>query len=226
MRLSVVSVYEKKSSMRFFKYILIGLIAFVMIFVWTNIKIRPFIISIAKGYAENAVSNTLNEIIDEAMKKDNYVFVNLLKDSEGKITAVTMNSADTNLLITKITIGLKNRVDDMEEIKADIPLGNFIPYPFFAGLGPKIPVKFLILATTSVTTEETFASQGINQTLYMLSFKVETKVGIYIPTMHSSVSVENHVPISQTLIVGSVPDAYTNVEGLEGSAQDAVMNID
>ncbi len=226
MRLSMVPLYEKKRGTAVLKYILIPLIALVMIFVWTNIKIRPFIISIAKGYAENAVSNTLNGIMDEAMKEGEYVFVNLIKDGEGKIAAVTMNSADVNLLITKITIGLKERIADMEEIEANIPAGNFVPYPFFAGMGPNIPVKFLILANTSVTAEETFAAQGINQTVYMLSFRVETKVGIYIPTMHSSVTVENNVPVSRTLIVGNVPDSYTNVEGLEGTAQDAVMNID
>lgn len=226
MRMSVVSVYEKQGRGNLLVYIGVILVALVFIFIWINIKIRPFIISVAQGYAVNAMSNTLNEIIDEAMKEEEYTFVNLEKDAEGRIAAVTMNGADTNIIMTKISIGLKNRIADMDEIEANIPLGNFLPYPFFAGLGPKVPVRFLILANTSVTANEMFTARGINQTLYTVSLHVVTRVGIYIPSMHSSVAVENDVPIAQTLIVGDVPDSYTNVEGMEGTVQDTVLDIE
>ncbi len=216
--------YEKRSS--FFTYIVIVLAIFAGVFIWINIKVVPFIISVAQGYAENAVSNTLNDIVNKEMSEEEYEFVNLLKDGEGKICAVTMNSGDTNLLMTEIAIGLREKISDMDEIEADIPLGNFTPYPFFAGLGPKIPVKFIILATTGVEAEENFQAQGINQTLYTLNLNVGTKVEIYIPAMHSSVRVESKVPIAQTLIVGNVPDTYTNIEGMEGTVQDTVLDVE
>jgi sporulation protein YunB len=221
-----MSVNEKKNPFGFLWYILFALIVFIVIFIWVNIKVRPFVISVTQGYAENIASNTLNQIIDEAMKENEYNFVNLIKDSGNRVVAVTMNSADTNLFMTRISIGLKNRIADMDEIEARIPLGNFLPYPFLAGLGPKVPVKFLVLASTAVSAKESFISKGINQSLYTLSLHVVTDVGIYIPAMHSSVRVENEVPIAQTIIVGSVPDSYTNVEGMEGSVQDTVLDIE
>lgn len=226
MRFSVVSVYERNNSSRFLRYILFVLVLFTLVFVWANIKIRPFVISVAQGYAKNVASNTLNDIIDDAMKGEEYSFINIIKDGEGKIAAVTMNSADTNLLMTKISIGLKEKIADMDEVEARIPLGNFMPYPFFAGLGPKVPVRFLILANSSVTAEETFTAKGINQTLYTITLHVNTRVGIYIPAMHSSVEIENDIPIAQTLVVGNVPDSYTNVEGMEGTVQDTVLDIE
>lgn len=225
LRLSIVSAYEKGKTRRFLIYIGVLCVAAVCLFVWVNIKIRPFMVSVAKGYAENIVSNTLNDITDDVMKNEKYTFVDILKDGNGQIAAVTMNSAETNLFITKISIGLKNKIADMDEAEVKIPMGNFLPYPFLAGLGPKVTVRFLILANSSVSPKEEFRAEGINQTLYTLSFRVETRVGIYIPTMHTTVEVENFVPIAQTLIVGGVPESYTNVEGLEGTVQDAVMNI-
>lgn len=226
MRLGIISVYEKRSPWRFLWYILVLFIILAVIFIWINIKVRPFVISVTKGYAENVASNTLNAIIDEAMKEGSYRFVDVVKDSGEKVVAVTLNSVETNLFMTKISIGLKERIADMDEIEARIPLGNFLPYPFLAGLGPKIPVKFLILANTAVNVNENFVSKGINQSLYTLSLHVVTDVGIYIPAMHSSVRVESDVPIAQTLIVGDVPDNYTNVEGMEGSVQDTVLDIE
>lgn len=224
MRMGIGDYYEKKSGV-VLRYIFMALAAFVLIIIWASINIRPMIISVAKGYAENAVANTVNELIESAMSEEEYSFLNIINDSEGRVTAVTMNSADTNLLMTKLTLGLKNKIHNMEEIKADIPLGNFLPYPFFAGLGPDIKVRFLLLANTKSETEETFDAKGINQTLYTLSVNVDTDVGIYIPTMYTRVSVRCNIPLARTLVVGSVPESYTNIEGLEGTAQDAAINL-
>ncbi len=226
MRLGIVSSYEKRSPVRFLWYILLVLIISVALFIWISIKVMPFVVSVTKGYAENVVSNTLSAIINETMSEEEYTFVNVINDSQNRVVAVTMNSFDTNVFMTKISMGLKNKIADMEEIVAEIPLGNFLPYPFLAGMGPEVPVKFLILANTAVSAKEDFASKGINQSLYTLSLHVVTDVGIYIPAMHSSVIIENEVPIAQTVIVGSVPDSYTNVEGMEGSVQDTVLDIE
>lgn len=224
--MSINPTYEREGKADFLvKAACILLIASVGLFIFINIKIRPFVVSVAKGYAVNLVSNALNEIIEEEFRLGDYEFINFVKDSEGRVVAATMNSADINTLMTKISIGLTEKIEDMEEIEANIPLGNFFPYPFLAGIGPEVRVKFLILSNTSITAEEKFEAKGINQTLYTISFQVKTVVGIYIPTIHSSVPVENSVPISQTLIVGLVPDTYTNVEGLEGPASDYILDL-
>lgn len=207
----------------FILMILTALIVGGMIFV--NVKIRPFIISVTQGYATNAVGNTMNDIVNEILKEDEYSFANIINDGEGNVCAVTMNSADVNLFMTRIAIEMKEKIADMDEISAEIPLGNFLPHPFFSGLGPSVRVKFLILANSSSDLKESFSDKGINQTLYTLSINSKTKVRIYVPTVNSSVTVENDIPIFRTLIVGKVPDTYTNVEGVEGSAADTVLNI-
>lgn len=225
MRMSIDPAYERGAG-GFFKILLVLFLAAVGIIALVIIKVRPFVISVAKGYAKNEVNNALNEIIDNALTSGDYTFINIIEDGEGKVAAATMNAADVNLLMARISMGLKSKIADMEAIEAKIPAGNFLPYPFFAGMGPKISVKFLILSNTNIKAVENFTAKGINQTLYTVCFHIETAVGIYIPTMHSSVKLENEIPIAQTLIVGAVPDSYTNVEGLEGTVQDAIMNLD
>ena len=226
MRMSLDFGYEKPKYRRFFIYIALLFVVAAGVFIFINLKIRPFVISVTQGYAVNAVSNTLNDIIDEVLKKDEYRFVNIIKDSQGQIAAVTMNSADVNLFMTQLSIGMKEKIADMDEIEAKIPLGNFLPYPFFAGLGPDIPVRFLILANSNVGVEEKFVSQGINQTLYTLTLNSDTRVKLYIPTVNTSITVKNSIPVFQTLVVGGVPDSYTNVEGMEGTVQDTVLDIE
>ncbi len=226
MRMSLDFGYEKPKYRRFFIYIALFVVLVAGVFVFINLKIRPFVISVTQGYAVNAVSNTLNDIIDEVLKKDEYSFVNIIKDSQGQIAAVMMNSTDVNLFMTQISIGMKEKIADMDEIEAKIPLGNFLPHPFFAGLGPDIPVRFLILANSNVGVEETFEARGINQTLYTLTLYSDTSVKLYIPTVNTSITIKNNIPVFQTLVVGGVPDSYTNVEGMDGTVQDTVLDIE
>ena len=114
MRLGIVSVYEKQSPLRFLWYILWLLIILVAIFIWINIKVRPFVVSVTRGYAENVVSSTLNSLIDEAMNNEDYTFINVISDASQRVVAVNMNSADTNAFMTRLSIGLKQRIADME----------------------------------------------------------------------------------------------------------------
>lgn len=226
MRMSVDFGCEKPTYKRFLIYIALLFAIAVGVFIFINLKIRPFVISVTQGYATNAVDNTLNNIIDEVLQKEEYSFVNIVKDGEGQIAAVMMNSADVNLFMTQLSKGMKEKIASMDKIEAKIPLGNFLPHPFFSGLGPDIPIRFLILANNNVGVEEKFVSQGINQTLYTLTLNSDTRVKLYIPTVNTSITVKNSIPVFQTLVVGDVPDSYTNVEGVEGTAQDTVLNID
>ncbi|MBQ8003016.1 MAG: sporulation protein YunB [Clostridia bacterium] len=223
MRLGIVSVRKKGDRCKRLAFVLLALI---LLTLWAGMKIRPIIVSVAKGYGENVVANNLNEIINKELKNIDFDFTRIVYTPEGTVASVGMDSHKVNLFMTDIVLMLKDKIIELEEIEAKIPLGNFLSNPFFSGLGPSVPVKFLILANTNVTAEDKFVSEGINQTLYTINLRVDTKVGIYIPGIKDSMTVTNIVPISQHLIVGEVPDSYTNVEGMEGTVQDTVLDIE
>ncbi|MCD8049757.1 MAG: sporulation protein YunB [Clostridia bacterium] len=197
----------------------------VLLFVWVNIKIKPFITSVTKSYAENTVAATLNSILREQLQTHDYDFIDITYLPDGSVASVSLNAVETNLLRSALIESLKKEIAALDEQRIGIPLGNFLPNQFFSGLGPKIPVTFLILSNTSVKVAESFTSQGINQTLYTLSFQIETRVGIYIPTLSSSVNVETTIPIAQTIIVGKIPESYTSVDGVEDTPEDVVLNM-
>ena len=223
MRFCIVKANSKKSVL---KKAILGAIALCTLFMWVGMMIRPVIISVAKGYGENIVSNNLNQMINDELSKTNFDFTIVTYTPQGKVADVKIDSHKVNLFMTDIALVLKDKIMNLEEIEAKIPIGNFLSNPFFSGMGPKIPVRFLVLANTSVTLEEDFVSSGINQTLYTINLKVQTKVGIYLPGIKDSTTVVNLVPLSQHVIVSDVPDSYTNIEGMEGSVQDTVLDVD
>lgn len=224
MRMSVVSAYEKGGLKRALCLVLVSLAAVTAIFVWINIKLRPFVTGVTEGYAKVLVSYTLNSIVKEELEKKDYEFIDVRTNEDGRVMSVNLNAVETNLLRSTLIVTLRERTTAMEEKVVRIPLGNFLPYHYFSGLGPKVPIRFLILSNTSIEFTDDFRAEGINQTLYTVTLDIKTKVRIYIPTMPSTVEVENNIPIAQTLIVGDVPESYTNVEGTTSSAPDVVLD--
>jgi sporulation protein YunB len=224
MRYSLVYAYEKGGVKRAVCLFLVSLLGFAAIFIWINIKIRPLVVSVTEGYAKTLVSYDLNSVVKEELEKRDYDFVNVQKDSSGRVMAVSLNAVETNLLKSSLIITLRERDGQPEAKYVRIPLGNFLHNQFFSGLGPKIPVRFLILTNTAVEVNDAFVSEGINQTLYSVSLDIKTSVEIYIPTMSNTLEVENVIPIAQTLIAGEVPDSYTGISGAEGGAADIALN--
>ncbi len=222
--MSVVSAYEKGGLKRALCLVLVSLAAVAAVFVWINIKLRPFVTSVTEGYAKILVSYTLNSVVKEELEKRDYEFTDVRTNGDGSVMAVNLNAVETNLLRSALAVTLRERTAAMEEKVVMVPLGNFLPYHYFSGLGPKVPIRFLILSNTSIEFTDDFRAAGINQTLYTVTLDIKTRVRIYIPTMQSTVETENNIPIAQTLIVGDVPDSYTNVEGTTSSAPDIVLD--
>ena len=59
-----------------------------------------------------------------------------------------------------------------------------------------------------------FKAEGINQTLHRIYLQVDCKVNILTPFDNISEKISNQVLLIEGVIVGNIPDAYYNLEGL------------
>ena len=68
-----------------------------------------------------------------------------------------------------------------------------------------------------------FLAQGINQTLHRVYLQVDCEVSILTPYNTISEKVSNQVLLIENVIVGKIPSAYYNLEGVDStSALDIV----
>jgi hypothetical protein len=56
-----------------------------------------------------------------------------------------------------------------------------------------------------------FSSSGINQTLYRVKLRLTASVQIVMPGVYQAVSVTSEAAIAESVIVGEVPQVYTDV---------------
>ena len=81
-------------------------------------------------------------------------------------------------------------------------------------MGPDIEMKMLIDGSVETDLKSEFKEAGINQTLHRIYLEVRCNVNILTPYDVVNETIVNQVLLIEGLIVGNIPDAYYNLEGL------------
>ena len=68
--------------------------------------------------------------------------------------------------------------------------------------------------TVETDLRSEFKEAGINQTLHRIYLEVKCNVNILTPYHTISETITNQVLLVEGVIIGNIPDAYYNLEGL------------
>lgn len=203
-----------KSFRRLLAFILVisGMLLFLSAFLFTK-YLRPRILSISQSYAENEVSMIIDEevkriMLEEFLSYDKITIIN--RDSSGRVTSISANSVLINNFANELDIKIGERIDSKDLIENKVYLSSLIGSELFSGIGPKIPIRFQPVSITHADITHSFEEAGINQTIHTITLLVTVDIEILLPLAHSFITVKSEMPIAQTLIVGTVPEAYFN----------------
>jgi len=163
--------------------------------------------------ASDMITATINDKINEKMSEGQYTydyFVNLQKDNEGNITAISANMARINTLsseiLQEVIASTNSGLHDLS-----IPLGNLLGSNLLLGRGPKIPVKVLMLTSSYADFKNELTSAGINQIKHQIILEVRVQIDVLLPWEVKSTEVVSEVLIAETVLVGQVPQAYLSL---------------
>ena len=207
--------------------LLIGAAAAVMVFT-TQMK------SMLTRMATSRVTNTVNQIVLESVNRavDSREFeydrmISFEKDNEGRITAVKSNMPEFNRLQSYILREVLDRIDHVSSRDLSIPLGSLTGSALLAGRGPRITVRMESVGASTARLENDFVSAGINQTKHQVRLNIDVSVSVLLPGFSTATKVSNSVVVAETVIVGSVPETYTNFtspQPMEDLAEEYIMN--
>lgn len=192
---------------------------FVLFFIFTTIfyiNVRPVVVKLTESAVTDVVVLAINDVISNEISTgdlDYEKLITLIQDENGNVTALITNMAIINTLQTKITDGVTRSVKDKILNDMDIPIGNVIGGTIFSGRGPSIPIK--ILSVTDVRTKFTnsFSAAGINQTRHKIMLEINVTIDMLVPGCTTSTTVDMEVAVAETVIVGDVPNFYTDSQG-------------
>ena len=200
-----------------------------MFYAYFEASIRPNLLYLCESKTQllgvNVIHSCINEIMAEQSSEAGSLSV-LEKNSAGEITAVRNNTTQMNLINSKLSLMIYDKLSNLEDDTAQIPFGNLISSTsLFANLGPGISIRIKPLGYADINFSDSFTAAGINQVQHKVWIEVKLTIVSYFPGITTKVPITVSVPLEQTVLLGKVPDSYTNFEGSEGVVEDRILDI-
>lgn len=174
--------------------------------------------STARYLAEHQVaalaSNTISQAAQQTLEAGSYTTSDLIavqNSDSGQVESLTTNTVLLNQLRSDIALRVQQQLDDEENNTVSIALGSLIGGELLYGRGPAIPIRYVPTGLIRTRMESEFSSAGINQTQHELVLYVSADLAILLPGTHLTTTVEVPLVVSQTVLVGQVPNSYTSV---------------
>ncbi len=179
---------------------------------YVNARLRPVLEGLASARVESAAARAMNEAILEVLGGTAAgELLSARESKEGHISLLTADTGQLNLLAADCAAAAQRRIMDLGEQGVSIPLGTLSGIPLLAGLGPRLSFRFTPVGMVQSSFHSEFRSAGINQTLHRITLQLTGTVRVVLPGRSYSVTVSAQAPVAENVIVGDVPEAYTNV---------------
>ncbi len=177
-------------------------------------KLTPTIYSKCRFEINKFAVEKINDAITKAVNKYGYNYedyVTIKTSQEGPVIAIYTNARQITLIHNAIVDNVNAELKKSKYQYVDVSLGSFTGLLWFSSRGPNIPIK---ISSKGVVNSEILSSlqeSGINQTLHKIHIKVTADVIGFLPFHSEQVTAESDCMLSESLIVGQVPQHYTKV---------------
>lgn len=182
-------------------------------FTAVSLIFRSLVTELAVSSAKDVVITSVNGIVKDIMLKGGAAsrMVDLEKDAQGNVTAITTNVAEVNALAAEfLELAVEKTAENV--VTVDIPIGNLMGSTLLLNKGPSIPVNVEMLSSSVAGFRSELTGAGINQTRHQILLDLTVDVSLLMPWRTIRTTVETEILVSETVIVGQVPDSYMNWE--------------
>ena len=221
------------------KIIIIVILICILIYIFFKIfnnKLKPVFLKIANSEAKKIATLIINDSVSKQLTSDltfDNLF-NIIKDNNGNINSIDLNSIIVNKLLTtttntailnlkyvedgkiellelsdNVTIGY-DKNDLQKGIIYKIPTGVVFGNTLLSNIGPKIPVKFSLIGSAVSNINTKITNYGINNALMEVYVDLTVELEVILPLMTNNIEVTSSIPIAIKLIQGNIPSYYAN----------------
>lgn len=190
---------------------------FFCLFFLINRRLSDKICTLATVEASNRVSSIVARAITKQLTDSPLLYSDLITlqyKSDGSVAAMNTNMPKLlqarGLLTEAVLAELRNSAFQ----RVSLPVGMLSGIELLSGVGPTLTLDLLVAERLEAYMESTFESTGINQTIHRISLTLDITVTIIHPAGEDSVTIHRSGCVAETVIVGDVPDAYTNINRL------------
>ena len=193
--------------------ILVGAVIIILTIVF-DIWFRPVIERMfeyrCKLIADRAVSRAITEHLNTT-DEDYSDIISFVYDSEGRIGALRTNPPKINTMKAAVMEKVNSELSTIKAEKVGITIGTLSGVSYLYGVGNEIMFTVKPVGVARSRLYSKFDSSGINQTMHSVILEIDTEVSPLIPGVTETFLVTTEFIIAQTVIVGDIPDSYSNI---------------
>ena len=210
-----MNYYTKKPKIRlkiknksFILVIITILVLFNSILYFFDKSVLPAMLKIAETKMTSEATKIINETSLEVYSNgfDYSDIILIEKDNLGNIAMVRANTVKLNYLAAQLILQSNKKLEELEELGIKVPVGYMTNQSVIYNLGPKVTVKMEQIGNVESHYESIFESAGINQTRHKIYLNVKMKLKVIVPLNIKEIEVTSQIPISETIIVGQIPN--------------------
>lgn len=213
-------------NIRLTKKKMVCLFVFVVVFVVTllifSFMINPVIMDTVEiksmALATRAMNSSISDVVMNSIIYDD--LVNIVSDEFGNISMIQANSLEINNLSKDLAQTCEERIAEYGMAGVSIPMGTFTGIPLLVGRGPRLRVKMTPIGSVVCRFVSHFETAGINQTVHKIYINVAATVSVVMPLSSRQFQAVQQVLISESVIVGQVPEVY-----LQSDTLDTLLNF-
>lgn len=182
--------------------------------------IRPIILLHSSNLVQYTATMAINKAVEDRIYQNRAEYEGLVvleRDNENRVTALKTDTISMNRIKTEITNTLYEEINTLELTTLDIPAGSLFAPEFLGGLGPKFHVGISGLGVARADFISAFSQAGINQTRHNIILEVRADVDVLTAFGHRTTSIDSRFNVTDTVIVGTVPEQYTYIDDTEQS---------
>lgn len=187
----------------------------VLLFAVINIRVRPILKEMTAIQAAYISNKAIDEAAAEVLARENISYddlISLSKHEDGTVSSMTSDIREMNRFKTEISEAVQEKILEYRDREVSIPVGTLTGIDLLSGRGPRVKMKIELYGNVNANLKSSFEGAGINQTHHKVICDVNVGVSAIIPGCSSYTTVENSFTVSDTILLGDVPDSFTNVD--------------
>lgn len=178
------------------------------------IRWQPVVSVYAQSSAEWTAKEVVNGAVAAVLEEKSALCRTLVQvhyTADDRLSGILMDTAAVNTVQAAVTAAIMERMDSMNSLRVDIPLGTLLGWDWISGWGPGVP--FLMGVDAGVVSEVNSAWEtvGINQSAYRVLIHVRVSLTVINPGGRSSGVVDMDFPVAETVIMGEVPGTLADL---------------
>lgn len=202
---------SRKSKIRRRVILIAAAILLIVLLVCMHLNVTRVLTSAAEARLRARAATAVNEAVFMTLSDGGVRYSDLVhveRGADGDIQALTCDAVEINRIARETAYQAQALLQEMCDEGIAVPLGAFTGIEAWAGFGSEIHMEIIPVAEVACRFVSGFESAGINQTKHSVYLEVVCEMSVVMPAKTHRFSAISQVLISESILVGEVPNVY------------------